>query len=118
MSKLMTQQRFGNDKYAQHINERVQGGRIPFPKKVNADLDSEDEIIRSMKEKGYADKAIAQRLKDENRVAYREKSITTRYARIMRALHEHETKKLDDEVSDWHEGDVSANSNVRQCEED
>ena len=118
MSKLMTQQRFGTDKYAQHINERVQGGRIPFPKKVNADLDSEDEIIKTMKEKGYTDKSIAQRLKDENRVAYREKSITTRYARIMRALHEHETKKLDDELSDWHEGDVSATPIIKQYEGD
>lgn len=86
---------------------RIKGGRSAVAKRVKADLDPEDRIIMQMKLKGFKDAAIKQRLIDENRINYQEKSISTRWSRIQRVLHAHETKMLDDELSDWHEGDVS-----------
>ena len=71
------------------------------------DLDSEDEIIKNMKDEGYRDHLVAERLAREDRVAYNPKSIATRYARINRVLEQNLNKRLEDEESDWHEGDVS-----------
>lgn len=86
---------------------RVQGGRAAVTKRVTVQLDSDDEIIKDMKDQGYRDVDVQRRLVAEGRTKYAEKSITTRYNRISRALNEDETKTLDDELTDWHDGDVS-----------
>lgn len=60
-----------------------------------------------MKLKGHKDPAIQRRLINENRISYQEKSISTRWSRIQKVLFAKETQQLDEELSDWHEGDVS-----------
>lgn len=61
---------------------RGHGNLVAYAKRVTADLDSDDELIMTMKEKGYSDQQIADRLKREGRTKYDRKSISTRVARI------------------------------------
>ena len=75
-------------------------------KNISADLDSDDEIIVRMKNAKYKEKDIAQRLRDEGRTNYNAKTIGTRYARIQKKLQEKQDADLDDELTDWHDGDV------------
>ncbi|KAI9668756.1 MAG: hypothetical protein M1831_000825 [Alyxoria varia] len=85
---------------------KIPGGRAAIAKKVNPDyLDSDDELIKSMKEQGYRDEVIQERLVKEDRIIYNVKSIATRYGRICRTLAAAKTAKLDDDQTDWHDGD-------------
>ena len=87
---------------------KIPGGRAAIAKKVNGEqLDSDDEIIKTMRDQGYRDELIQERLVKEDRVKYNVKSIATRYGRICRALATVKTAKLDGEQTDWHDGDVS-----------
>lgn len=86
---------------------RITDGRAAITKKVTADLDSDDEIIKTMKDEGQKDEVIRDRLIEEGRIRYNVKSISTRYARIRRAFHKAETENLDEDLTDWHQGDVS-----------
>lgn len=86
---------------------RVKGGRAALAKRVTLNLDSDDEIIKTMKDKGQPDINVRDRLINEGRTKYAEKSISTRYARIKRFFDEHDAEVLDEDLSDWHEGDVS-----------
>lgn len=85
---------------------KVAGGRPAMAKKVTADLDSDDELIVSMKNAKFKEKEIAQRMQDEGRVKYNSKTIGTRYARICRKLEEKNDADLDADLTDWHDGDV------------
>ena len=86
--------------------KRIEGGRAAQAKKVTADLDSEDEIIVQMKQKNFSDRDVAQKLVSEGRINYDRKTIATRWARLRKALSEREDQLLDDELTDWHEGEV------------
>lgn len=70
-------------------------------------MDSDDELIVKMKEEKFTDKQIAARLREEGRVNYHYKTIGSRWARIKRALEKKNDQDLDDQLTDWHEGDVS-----------
>lgn len=85
---------------------KTAGGRPALAKKVTADLDSDDELIVRMKNAKYLEKDIAQRLINEGRTKYNAKTIGTRYARIRKKLEERNDQLLDEELTDWHEGDV------------
>ena len=85
---------------------RVPGGRPAVPKKVTADLDSDDEIIVRMKEARYREKDIADRLKEEGRISYNSKTIGTRWVRIRRVLQQRQDELMDAQLADWHNGDV------------
>lgn len=85
---------------------KTSGGRPALAKRVTADLDSDDELIVRMKNAKYLEKDIAQRLADEGRIKYNAKTIGTRLARIRRKLQERNDKLLDEELTDWHDGDV------------
>jgi hypothetical protein len=85
---------------------KVAGGRPATVKKVTANLDSDDEVIVRMKNAKYLEKDIAQYLVNEGRIAYNPKTIGTRYARIMKAVRKANDKLLDEDLTDWHEGDV------------
>ena len=61
-----------------------------------------------MKNAKYLEKDIAERLAKEGRINYHPKTIGTRWARIKRMLQKVQDQMLDDELTDWHEGDVSA----------
>ncbi|KAH0565300.1 hypothetical protein GP486_001300 [Trichoglossum hirsutum] len=86
--------------------QRVPGGRAPVPKRVTAQLDSEDEIIVSMKQAGKTCTQIAKRLRDEGRVNYREKTITSRYVRIMKAQAEQMERDAAAKETQWQEDDA------------
>ena len=88
---------------------RVEGGRAPAPKRILADLDSDDEVIVKMKAEKFTDKQIAARLREEGRVNYHYKTISSRWVRIKRALEKKQDQDLDDQLTDWHEGDVGQN---------
>ena len=85
---------------------KVVGGRPAIPKKVTADLDSDDELIVRMKEARYLEKDIAQALVDQGRTAYNPKTIGTRWRRLKHALQKRQDDLLDADLTDWHDGDV------------
>lgn len=91
-----------------HKRQKTTGGRPALAKKVTADLDSDDELIVRMKNARYLERDIAQRLADEGRIKYSEKTIGTRWTRIKRKLQERHDELLDQDLTDWHDGDVSA----------
>lgn len=86
---------------------RVEGGRAPAPRRILADLDSDDELIVKMKAEKFTDKQVAARLREEGRVDYHYKTISSRWVRIKRALEKKHDQDLDDQLTDWHDGDVS-----------
>ena len=66
-----------------------------------------------MKNAKYLEKDIAERLAKEGRVNYHPKTIGTRWARIKKVLQKVQDQMLDDELTDWHDGDVSRRSMTR-----
>ncbi|KKY17681.1 hypothetical protein UCRPC4_g05314 [Phaeomoniella chlamydospora] len=84
---------------------RSDGGRPVVAKPVTYDMDSDDELIVQMKQARYLEKDIAERLAAEGRTSYMPKTIGTRWARIKRVLQDRQDDLLDEEMSDWHEGD-------------
>ena len=76
-------------------------------KKVTADLDSDDQMIVNMKAARYQEVEIAERMKAEGRTAYNPKTIGTRWARLKKALSKRQDELLDQDLTDWHDGDVS-----------
>jgi hypothetical protein len=77
------------------------------PKRIQADYDSDDGRIIALKEQGYTDQYVAQRLVQEGRIRYVPKSIGSRWLRLRKALEAVEDDRLDDELSDWHVCEVS-----------
>lgn len=63
-----------------------------------------------MKNAKYLEKDIAKRLVDEGRIKYNAKTIGTRLARIRKKLQERNDELLDQELTDWHDGDVWVHS--------
>lgn len=86
---------------------KITGGRPAVAKKVTAELDSDDELIFNMKNAKYLEKDIAKRLADEGRTVYNPKTIGTRWARLKKAKQAQQDKFLDEDLTDWHDGDVS-----------
>ena len=70
-------------------------------------MDSDDELIVRMKQAKYQEKEIAQRLIDEGRTNYHPKTIGTRWARLKKAMQVRNDELLDQDLTDWHDGDVS-----------
>jgi hypothetical protein len=87
---------------------KITGGRPAVAKKVTAEMDSDDEIIFSMKNAKFLEKDIAKRLSDEGRTIYNPKTIGTRWARLKKAQQAKQDELLDADLTDWHEGDVSS----------
>jgi len=92
---------------AEYKKVRVEGGRSAMPKKVVWDLDSDDEIIVRMKQEKRSDSDVVERLVKEGRTRYHPKTISSRWVRLKRVLAAHEDEMLDEQLTDWHEGDVS-----------
>jgi hypothetical protein len=95
---------------------KISGGRPALAKKVTAELDSDDELIVKMKHAKYQEKEIAQRLIDEGRTHYHPKTIGTRWARIKKVMQARNDELLDQDLTDWHDGDVCRSTfGVEQC---
>ncbi|KAL2355220.1 hypothetical protein BJ546DRAFT_678311 [Cryomyces antarcticus] len=87
---------------------KVKGGRAAVPKKVVADMDTDDEIIVTMKQNRCVDAEIAERLINEGRTRYDVKTIASRWQRLRRVLAERQDELLDDDLTDWHMGEDDA----------
>ncbi|KAK5117977.1 hypothetical protein LTR62_004021 [Meristemomyces frigidus] len=97
---------------------RVQGGKAAVPKKIEADYDSDDGRIVELKQQGYSDEFVRQKLIQENRIRYNAKTVGSRWLRIRKALAVAEEDRLDDELSDWHIGeDDVLHESVKAIEE-
>ena len=74
---------------------------------MSAQLDSDDELMLEMREKGYSDRQIAEKLAKDGRVRYDQKSISTRIMRIRLAQAENVDFLLQEGYKEWEFEDVS-----------
>ena len=89
-----------------------------YHKRVTHELDSDDELIMQMREKGFSDRQIADKLAKDGRVRYDQKSISTRIMRIRLAQAENVEILLREGYKEWEFEDVSHrlnNSFQRSC---
>ena len=93
---------------------RVEGGKPAISKRVVADYDSDDGRIVSLKQQGYTDEYVCQKMIQEGRMRYVAKTVSSRWLRLRRALQQVEDEMLDDELSDWHMGEVCS-AELRPC---
>ncbi|KAF3036193.1 hypothetical protein E8E12_006341 [Didymella heteroderae] len=81
---------------------REKGESLPaYHKQVSATLDSDDELMLDMREKGYSDRQIAEKLAKDGRVRYDQKSISTRIMRIRLAQAENFDFFLQEGYKEW-----------------
>lgn len=85
---------------------KIPGGRPAINKKVTEDPDSDDRRILELKDQGYSDEFICNKLADEGRIRYQKGTVNSRVLRFRKVLEKKADDKLDDELSDWHEGEV------------
>jgi hypothetical protein len=87
---------------------REKGSTLPaYHKKVSHELDSDDELMMDMREKGYSDRQIADKLTKDGRIRYDQKSIATRISRIRIAQAEHVDYLLKEGYKEWRLQDVN-----------
>lgn len=60
----------------------------------------------ALRKEGHADQDIADKLLEEELGNFNQKSVTSRLTRIHKKSEEEDEKRLDDELSDWHIGEV------------
>ncbi|KAF2473103.1 uncharacterized protein BDR25DRAFT_128669 [Lindgomyces ingoldianus] len=83
-------------------HKREPGDCLPaYAKKISVNLDSDDELMINMKEKGYTDHQIAEKLAKEGRILYDKKSIGGRICRIKSAQAEHVDFLLKEGYKEW-----------------
>ena len=75
--------------------------KIVYAKKISADLDSDDDLMMTMREKGFTDGQIADRLLKDGRARYDRKSISTRIGRIKLAQAAHVDFLLAEGYKEW-----------------
>lgn len=85
---------------------KIPGGRPAINKLITEDLDSDDQRIMELKRQGYSDPVICDKLVKEGRTRYKPGTVNSRALRIRRMMEKLEDEKLDDELSDWHIGEV------------
>ena len=94
------------------------GGKAVLSKRVVVDYDSDDGRIITLKQQGFSDEYVSQKLIQEGRIRYQAKTVTSRWLRLRKALEAAENERMDDELSDWHEDDVSTCSRCLTSEYD
>jgi hypothetical protein len=67
-----------------------------------------DELILRMKQSNYTNKEIAAEIakRSNGEINYDPKTVGTRHTRITQLLSKSAEQRLDDELTDWHEGEV------------
>ncbi|KAF2016282.1 hypothetical protein BU24DRAFT_480872 [Aaosphaeria arxii CBS 175.79] len=81
--------------------------RISHTRRITAELDSDDELIITMRDKGYSDQQIADHLSKEGRTRYERKSVATRIGRIKLAQAKNIDNLLEQGLKEWkYEDDV------------
>lgn len=87
---------------------RKKGETLPaYHKRVSHELDSDDELMMEMREKGFSDRQISDKLAKDGRVRYDQKSISTRIMRIRLAQAGNVDTLLKDGMKEWEFDDVS-----------
>ncbi|KAF1842505.1 uncharacterized protein K460DRAFT_359104 [Cucurbitaria berberidis CBS 394.84] len=82
--------------------DRRKGETLPaYHKRVSHELDSDDELMMEMREKGFSDRQIADKLAKDGRVRYDQKSISTRIMRIRLAQAENVDFLLKEGYKEW-----------------
>jgi hypothetical protein len=88
---------------------RRKGETLPaYHKRVSHELDSDDELMLAMREKGFSDRQIAEKLAKDGRVRYDQKSISTRIMRIRLAQADNVDFLLREGYKEWEFEDVSS----------
>jgi hypothetical protein len=86
---------------------RQKGETLPaYHKRVSHELDSDDELMMEMREKGFSDRQIADKLAKDGRIRYDQKSISTRIMRIRLAQADNVDTLLKDGMKEWEFDDV------------
>ncbi|KAJ4350130.1 uncharacterized protein N0V89_008751 [Didymosphaeria variabile] len=81
---------------------REKGSTLPaYHKKVSHELDSDDELMMDMREKGFTDKQIAFNFANQGRTKYDSKSISTRIQRIKLVQSQHVDFELENGMREW-----------------
>ncbi|KAF1837314.1 hypothetical protein BDW02DRAFT_491582 [Decorospora gaudefroyi] len=81
---------------------RRKGETLPaYHKRVSHELDSDDELMMQMREKGFSDRQIADKLARDGRVRYDQKSISTRIMRIRLAQADNVDFLLREGYKEW-----------------
>ncbi|KAL5427399.1 hypothetical protein PMIN04_001413 [Paraphaeosphaeria minitans] len=81
---------------------REKGSTLPaYHKKVSHELDSDDELMMTMRELGFSDKQIADRLLKTKRVRYDSKSVSTRIQRIRVVQAQRADFELENGIIEW-----------------
>jgi hypothetical protein len=87
---------------------RKKGETLPaYHKRVSHELDSDDEMMMAMREKGFSDRQIAEKLAKDGRVRYDQKSISTRIMRIRLAQADNVDYLLREGYKEWEFEDVT-----------
>jgi hypothetical protein len=87
---------------------RKKGDTLPaYHKRVSHELDSDDEMMMEMRDKGFSDRQIADKLAKEGRVRYDQKSISTRIMRIRLAQADNVDFLLKEGYKEWEFENVS-----------
>ena len=99
-----SQQLEGNE----HTHFRRDGKPIARHQAISMGNTWIDESILRMKQSNYTNKEIAAEItkRSNGEINYDPKTVGTRYARITQLLSKFAEKRLDDELSGWHEGEV------------
>ncbi|KAF1947960.1 hypothetical protein EJ02DRAFT_364466, partial [Clathrospora elynae] len=81
---------------------RRKGESLPaYHKRVSHELNSDDDLMMNMREKGFSDRQIADKLAKDGRVRYDQKSISTRIMRIRLAQAENVDFLLREGYKEW-----------------
>ena len=86
---------------------RGAGGLPVVARPIKADYNEDDARIIQLKQNNHTDEFIAETFKQEGRVSYTAKTIGSRWQKLKKFLNDAQDEKLDDELSDWHVGEVS-----------
>ncbi|KAL1800409.1 hypothetical protein ACET3X_000751 [Alternaria dauci] len=85
---------------------RRKGESLPaYHKRVSHELDSDDELMMQMREKGFSDRQIADKLARDGRIRYDQKSISTRIMRIRLAQADNVDFLLKEGYKEWEYAD-------------
>ncbi|KAH6859625.1 hypothetical protein B0T12DRAFT_481953 [Alternaria alternata] len=87
-------------------HNRRKGESLPaYHKRVSHELDSDDELMMQMRERGFSDRQIADKLAKDGRVRYDQKSISTRIMRIRLAQADNVDFLLKEGYKEWEYAD-------------
>jgi hypothetical protein len=90
------------------VRLRADGQTFVQQRKITADLDMTDQMIVNLKNANHPNDYIAEELRKAGLVPYDCKTVGSRFIRLQKKIAEREAQRLEDELTDWHEGEVSS----------